>query len=120
MITNMTDKVVFYCLKHTKPIGMIVKEGVSLFYACPKYMQKDEDNPDGYEKDQERACANRLSFDDASNIIFKFNKIVEESLLNNVIQDFNNYEFDYKKIHIKILKYSDNHLDIGILNKAIK
>lgn len=118
MVKNIADKVRFFCINnHKEPIEMVVKEGHSMFYACPKYMMQDEKHPDGYKRGEELACANQLSFIDASNVIFAFDKIVGESILNNEIQDYKNYEFDYKQIHVKVLSYSDDRLDLGIVNR---
>lgn len=118
MVKNIADRVRFYCINnHKEPIEMVIKEGRSLFYACPKYMMKDDNHPDGYVRGEENACANQLSFDDASNVIFALDKIISESMLSGEMQDYKNMEFDYKQIHVKVLKYSQDRLDLGILNK---
>lgn len=116
MISNIGNKFSFYCLNHDEPIKMIIKEGNNQFYACPKYMLQDEKHPDGYVGGFETACSNRLSFDDAGDIIMKFSSIMTESLMNGEFADWDNFEFDVKRIHCKILHYGNNHIDVGVIN----
>lgn len=117
MIKNFWSKITIYCNnKHEKPIEFYVKEGQSPFYACPKYMLKDEKHPNGHTKD-ERACPNRLNFIDAQGIVEKFSDIVEEDLLSNENINYEGLEFKYKHYIINVLEYTDKSIKLGILNK---
>lgn len=90
--------------------------GASDFYACPKYMRKDDQHPLGHDED-ERACPNRISLYEEPQIVEALNKIIEEDLMSGVIADYTNLVFHYKHIEAKILKYSDNEIVISLLNK---
>ena len=116
MITNFSNDVEFYCINHAEPILLKIMTGSSKFYACPKYMVKDENHPDGHEVN-ERACANRLSFDDAGSILMEFNKMASESGENDEFTDFTNACFECKYYNVKVLFYSDSKICFGIINK---
>ena len=121
-VSNIGQKASFFCMNgHPEPIKMVIKEGNNQFYACSKYMVKDEKHPDGYDPDFEKACNNRLSFDDAGDVIMKFSEILAESLMNGEMNDWTNIKFKVKQIDVKILRYSDKHIDFGVVNKrAVK
>lgn len=117
MIQNFWNNISFYCINgHEEPVPMVVMEGSSAFYACPKYMLKDEKHPDGHEPD-ERACPNRISFIRANTIVEKFMKRVEADNTDNMFMDYTNMEFKYDGITVRILKYSPTDVRIGIINK---
>lgn len=116
MITNISEEVEFYCNNHTEPIPLKIMTGNSAFYACPKYMLKDETHPDGHEEN-ERACANRLSFDDAGNILMEFNKLAFEAFKNDEFIDFTNTCFKCKYYDVKVLFYSEDKICFGIVNR---
>ena len=46
MITNIGKNLEIYCGNHAEPIPMKIMSGETAFYACPKYMLKDEKHPD--------------------------------------------------------------------------
>lgn len=123
MIRNIAENTEFYCMNdiHPEPILFIFRErsddGRDNFFACPKYMTKDEKHPDGHEPG-EQACANRLSFSDAGDIISKFNKIVDDDMTAGNFSDYNNFTFMYKNnIKVKVLEYGGKKLKFGIYNK---
>ena len=121
MITNLTKHVTFYCMNHTEPVEMVMRErsddSKDDFYACPKYMRKDEKHPDGH-TDQERACANRLSFTDAGSVLFAFNKMVEDDGIDGMFADYTHARFSVGKfIDVEVLKHSGNKVRFGIYNR---
>ena len=120
MLRNLWKNATFYCLNHDKPVPLyVIETSMTPFYACPKYMLKDETHPNGHEKD-ESGCGNHLSFQDSYKIMEKFNNIIEDSLANEEMIDFTGLRFKYKSIQVKILKYSDDKIDIGITNSKIQ
>lgn len=112
MIKNLWSTISFWCIhRHSEPVEMQVQYGPSSpFYACPKYFPQNRD-PD------ERACANRLNFVDAEEIVKKLGNIIATDQMNGNMIDYTNFEFDYKSIHIKVLEYKDKAIRLGILNK---
>ena len=103
----------FYCGHgHKIPVQMEYKDGpASMFYSCPRYYVDNENRPG------ERSCANRLSFDDAEQIILKLSDKILEYEANGAVYDFTNYEFDYKRIHVKVLEYTPTGVKLEILNR---
>lgn len=126
MVKNLSGKAQFYCMNHPVPIPLIVRQRTDdrndNFFACPKYMRKDDAHPDGFDREAgETGCANRLSFSDAADLLDKFNKTVETDLMNGEISDYQGYRFTHRQIQAQILKYGGKELRIGILNrKAIQ
>lgn len=60
----------------------------------------------------------RLNFVDAENVLDVFSNIIEADEDENIYKDYTNFEFDYKQIHIKVLKYSPNgNIHLQIHNK---
>lgn len=123
MILGIWKNITFYCDNHEEPIKFTVKQsarqGTTAFYGCPKYFKKDENFPDGWDEEyHERACPNRLNFDDAQDIVMKFSSEIEESLLSGDITDYTNYVFKHKYYVIKVLKFSleKMEIDFGIIN----
>lgn len=106
-----------YCPNHDDPIEFVPREGVTTFYGCPKYFKKDEKHPNGWDE-FERACPNRLNFDDAQDIVVKLSDILEESFVSGEITDFTNLVFKHKYYTVKVLKYSlkDMSIDLGVTN----
>ena len=47
----------------------------------------------------------------------KLGDYIEESEMNGEVANFTNFRFDYKGIEVKVLKYTDSHIDLGIVNK---
>ena len=125
MIKNLSEKVTFYCLnRHEVPVPMIERERTDDnkddFYACPKYMLKDEKHPTGHEVN-ENSCKNTISFADVGNILLEFNKRIETMGVDALFADFTNYKFDYKQISIRVLKFAEDEIKLGVINKnAIK
>ena len=99
---------------------MVYREGQSLFYACPRYMLADDNNPDGHARG-EAACTNRLSYSDAEKIVSKLSDMVQQSIADDEFIDFTGYSFSYKNINVSVLKYMEGDIRLGILNRyAIK
>ncbi|MGN8739544.1 hypothetical protein [Bilifractor sp. HCP3S3_D3] len=116
------DNIEFYCInKHKKPVKMTIMNGqTGQFYACPKYMLRDEAHPEGHDAD-ERACSNRLSVIDAEQIVLTLSKEVEDDLVNGIMGDYTGTIIHVKQIDAKVLDYSDSKIKIGIVNRrAIK
>lgn len=108
-------------MNHEGPIEMITRERTDDskddFYACPKYMRKDERHPDGY-SENERACANRLSFTDAGSVLFAFNKMVEEDSISGMFADYTNTVFPVgTHIRATVLRHTSNEVWFGIYNR---
>lgn len=118
MLTNVFTKIDFYCLNHDVPVPLYVYESSnSPFYACVRYMARDEAHPDGHEEG-EAACANRLSFNAAAAIMEKISSVMEEALANGDITDWTGWQFMLKGIRVKVLEYSfaDGSMKVGIEN----
>lgn len=120
MISNFWKGTSFYCMcdRHESPIPMVFKEGNSLFFACPKYMLADEQHPDGHER-TEPACSNRLSYSDAEKIVSTLSDKVQDSIMEGEICDFTGYNFTVRKIKARVLKYKDDDIRIGVINKGV-
>lgn len=122
MVTNITKQADFYCMNGHKELVLMkprerTDNNMDNFYACPKYMRKDEKHPDGHEE-WEHGCVNRLSFSDAADILTKFNKTVEEDMMSGTICDYKGCRFIHKNnIEVTILKYQSGHVSFGILNR---
>ncbi len=121
MLKNLSADVKFYCMNgHEAPVLMKVREqsevGNDNFFACPKYMLKDESHPDGHDE-KERSCLNRLSLSDAGDILSLYNKIVEDNIMDNALMDYEGYEFRHKLITARVLKDGSKGLAFGIYNK---
>ena len=107
--------------EHPSPILMKERERLDdnkdNFYACPKYMRKDEKHDDGF-IEGEKGCLNRLPFSVAGDIIFHFNNIVQKDLENGIITDYEGFKFNYKNQYdVWVLKDEKNELSFGILNR---
>jgi hypothetical protein len=97
-----------WCLNHDEPKEMTVQNNTELiktpFYACPDYP----------------ACSNRLNLDDYQGLVLKF---IQEVSKNPLCTDFTNYSFTYRgtrqKIFVKVLRYTDKEIRLGILNKTV-
>ena len=120
MILNFwdNDNIKFYCINnHQKPVKMTIMNGqTGQFFACPKYMLKDDNHPDGHDAD-ERACSYRLSFMDAEQIVVALSKEVEDDLMNGIMGDYTGTIIHVKQIDAKVLDYSDSKIKIGIVNR---
>lgn len=113
MIKNLWQHVRFFCINnHDEPPELIIQQGKTAFYACPKYL------PENRAAD-EKMCVNRLNLDDANGIVQKLCTIIEEED-NFGMSDLTNYEFFYRglraKVKVKILKYRNDDIRLGILN----
>ena len=121
MLKNFWEGLSFYCMNgHDDPVPMTVMTGSSAFYACPKYMLKDEEHPEGHEYG-ERACANRISFVDAERIVSKLSDEVSAAYLRDEIPDMTGYSFSFKTINVKVLRFKEGDIRLGIVNrKAVR
>lgn len=112
MVTNSWgDRIKLYCLNHDEPKLMNVVTNTEFiktpFYACEDYLR---DEP----------CKNRLNLDDYQNIIFKLlDKVTELGPCG----DLTNFGFLYKgarqKIKVKVIKYTDDEIKLGVLNMTV-
>ena len=117
MIRNIWNMIEFQCGNHKKPIPFYVYEwSNSPFYACPKYMLKDENHPDGHEED-EPGCSNRLSFDMARHFVEKISDILQEDIDNGVISDLGGLKMSYRGIDAKVVYHGNSKIVISIVNK---
>lgn len=118
MLSNFWKGLTFYCINgHEHPIKMIYREGNSLFFACPRYMLVDEEHPEGHER-YEAACPNRLSYPDAEKIVSMMADAVQNSLAGDDFCDFTGYRFKLRQISVEVLRYSDDDIRLGILNRG--
>lgn len=121
MIKNLTQNIRFFCINdHEEPVLMTERERTDdnhdNFFACPKYMRKDEKHPDGFDKN-ETGCTNRLSFSDAGDIVVAFNKIVDDDIASFLFRDYTNYSFTLRNISVVVLSYSSEFIKFGVLNR---
>lgn len=117
MITGFWKNFTIFCMNgHEEPVEMVVMEGSTPFYACPRYMLKDKKHPDGHEEG-EPSCPNRISMTAVSNLMNKFMQIVEKDEDEGVIGDYTGMQFTYNGIKVKVLKYSVNDTRLGIVNR---
>ena len=115
MIKNLWKITHFYCSYRHEPTEMTIndKGPHSMFYSCPKYYPENRTN-------DEPACPMRLNFVDAEAILEEISKMLDDESGFDCI-DLTNAEFDYKSIHVKVLKCTSNRIDLDIHNKkAIK
>mgnify|MGYP000075122221 CR=1 FL=1 len=112
MIKNLWKEVNFYCsYRHEYPVKMEFNQGPhSLFYSCPKYYPQNRTA-------DEPACPMRLNLVDAEAIVEKLSQVIESDIENNVEHNYRGYEFDYKMIHAKVIKYAPGEINIDIFNK---
>lgn len=120
MIENFWDNIELYCGNHKEKIRFTCREGKDTFYACPHYMLKDEEHPDGHEENEQQ-CYNRVAFSDALGIIEKLSDKVENDLLNNIKQDYTGYKYKYKHYQAKVEEYKRENfkIKISVLNNRI-
>lgn len=116
MIKNLWSRITFCCINgHEHPIPFRVQAGKTNFYACEKYFQENR-------TPEERACANRLNLDDAQGIVLKLSDLIEENDNIECRTDLTNYSFTYvgprASILVKIVKYSEKEIILGILNET--
>lgn len=115
MLTNLWGKIKIFCLNHDEPVEMVVLSNTEIiktpFYACKNHNPEDKNV---------QPCSNRLNMDNYQEIVMQFLEQVEE---NGLIGDYTNYSFVYKKhqqnITVKVLKWSDKEIHIGILNNNV-
>lgn len=86
------------------------------FYACPRYMKKDENHPNGHEEG-EKSCTNRLSIEEARHIMEKLDELADEAAANHEFPDFTNLVIKRKNgVTAKIIKYTPEETLISIKN----
>lgn len=116
MIKNLWEKIELLCMNHEEPVPMYVYTGaMTPFYACPKYMLKDEDHPDGHEP-YESGCANRASFDDIRHLVELLGKEIEKEESDCSYFDFTGTKLHWKTINAVVLDYSPQSIKLGIMN----
>ena len=117
MIRNIWKMVQLQCGNHKKPIPFYVYEGSNTpFYACPKYMLKDDNHPDGHEKD-EPGCSNRVSFDVARHFVEKISDILQEDIDNDTITDLTGLKMSYRGVDAQVTYQSDSKIILSVVNK---
>lgn len=118
MKTNLFKRAVFYCLNHDEPVPLVVMEGNTPFYACPKFMLADGLHPNGHAVD-ESPCHNRISLTMMGNIFQKVSKIMNDEYASGNMMDFTGMTFLYNMIQVKILKNDSDSICIGVSNRRI-
>ena len=116
-MVNLWNRITIYCMNHDKPKEMHIVQNtekiVSPFFGCTQYFPENK-------ADDESPCPNRLNMDDYQGLVQKFLEAVSDGQIGT---DYTNYEFDYKgvrqKIHVRCLKYTDDEVRLGILNKTV-
>ncbi len=116
-IVNLWNRVTVYCTNHDEPVKMKIAENrekiKTPFYACEHYFPEGQDDGHSY-------CPNRLNLDDYQGLVLKLMGIVSDA---GFMADLTNYSFDYKgtrqKISVRILKYTDSEIRLGILNRSV-
>lgn len=104
MIKNLWNQTTFICGCHDHRVEMEYNaKGETMFYSCPKYL----DHQPG-----EQACRNNLSFFNAEKILDKFSKLVAE----NDGLDMKGMKFSYRGIDVKVVKYTEDKLELEIVN----
>lgn len=112
-VKNLWGMTKFFCGHgHSTPVEMTYKQGpTSMFYSCPRYYVDQENRPN------ERACTNRLSFDDTEAIIMKLSDVILKHEKDGQEFDLTNYKMTYKQIDVKVLKYNASEMWLEILNR---
>lgn len=116
-VINMWDRISVYCMNHDIPKPMEIIKNSELiktpFYACKNYVKDAADA--GAE-----SCFNRLNLDDYQGVVMKFLDIVGNG---EIATNYTNCTFSYKgtrhKISVKVLKYDDEEIRLGILNQTV-
>jgi len=111
MIRNIWNTIEVYCdNRHEIPIPMQIQEGVSLFYACPKYHNANRD-------DHEYACSNRINLIEYESMVLYISDIIMENEMNNCSANLNNYEWSNKKgITFKIFEHTKDKIKVIVRN----
>lgn len=116
-VSNLWKRIEWKCMEHRDPVPMYVfGDSNSPFYACPKYMLKDEAHPDGHER-SEPGCANRASFDDVRHIVEILGSRIAEDAENGEICDYTGMRMNWKTITAVVLRYGEKKIEIGLQNR---
>ena len=119
MLTNLWKNVELWCIsdRHEEPVELKLMEASPPFYACPKYMMKDAEHPDGHDKG-EHMCNNVLSLKEAEDTVMEFLKIMEDDLLNGTTGDYTNFTFTKGFVRARVIEYSySGRIKIGVENR---
>lgn len=122
MVKNIAEHASFYCMnEHAEPVLMIQRartdDNKDNFFACPKYMRKDEQHTNGF-GEGETGCKNTLSFALAADILFWFNEMVETDMNSGIMSDYEGCKFTFKnQVEVTVLKDDGKELRFGVLNK---
>ena len=114
---NLWSRVTIYCLNHEVPQPMDIAKNTEKirtpFWGCTQSFPEKIVKGD-------HICSNRLNMDDYQGIVMKFSDIVSEE---DPAADFTNYSFEYRggrqKTSVRCLKYSDDEIRLGILNRTV-
>lgn len=117
ILSGLWKNITFVCGHgHETQVDMIYKEGDTMFYSCPRYQVSKE-------RPLERACANRMAFKDAEEIVLKISKEIIDAEANGTSINLTNYKFTHKQIDVHIISHdaATNAMTVSVLNhKAIK
>ena len=107
VIKNLWDKVTIYCENHEAPEEMRMLTNSEMIKT--PYMACTHEHP----------CPNRLNMDDYQGICLKLMDLINE----DPFADHKNSRFEYRgarhKVKVKILKYNDHEIRLGILNRTV-
>ncbi len=109
------DRIRTVCANHTKPKELVFFQNTEVvgspFYMC----ECRNGGPDG-----EPPCANAVNEADMPDIILMF---LDEMARLGPLSDLTNHSFVYKKrrhkITVKVLKYTDKEIVLGLLNNTL-
>ncbi len=107
-LKGIWNRVSIYCMNHDEPQKMVILQNLEKI-KTPFYSCCDEH------------CPNRLNLDDYQELVMKFINQVDEDGFIGI--DYTNFKYSYKgtrhRIDAKILRYDDDKIWIGILNKTV-
>lgn len=113
-VVGLWEKIRIFCINHDTPEPMeIIKNTEYIrtpFYACKDYISLDTGAHN---------CANRLNLDDYQGIVLKFLDMYEEDPLKNFTGSAFTYKKARQKIYVRVIKQTENHIDLGIKNLTV-
>lgn len=117
MLKNLWSRIELVCTNHETPVPMYVYEYAKTpFYACPKYMAKDDAHPNGHEPD-ERGCANRVSFEDFRHLVEKLGERISADEEIGEFADYTGMRFSWKTLDAVVVSYSTDKIVLGVKNR---
>jgi len=111
VISGSWNDVTLVCACHDNPVEMVIQQGQSLFYACPKYHAENREA-------DERGCNNRLSMDDYMKMLEHLHGVLVEAEMRDERMTLTHYTWkDTKGTQYKVLRHDGNKMVISVLNK---